>query len=300
MDGATLDSSCVSSSHTWISQNPISDIGSHHHCCKFCANSSRTPSSSKLYHNSYTNHKDKDPDAISAEPMIILNDYPVGHPKRRWYHNFQILWTLPLLGLYWVSIVFSTNVVDLKHPGATAVGINLDNDFVKNRRKYAMLSKAVYVLAVMVPPFYHHGLTWTPLAHLMGMGFIGSLFLSTLFIISHNFHTVDRDPTEQARLGGDKVCWYKSQVETSSTYGGFISGCLTGGLNFQIEHHLFPRMSSAWYPYIAPKVREVCEKHGVKYTYYPWLWQNLIATAQHIHSAGAGSLTAATTHMHAD
>lgn len=258
------------------------------------------PNYTILCHNSYTNHKDKDPDAISAEPMIILNDYPVGHPKRRWYHNFQILWTLPLLGLYWVSIVFSTNVVDLKHPGATAVGFNLDNDFVKNRRKYAMLSKAVYVLAVMVPPFYHHGLTWTPLAHLMGMGFIGSLFLSTLFIISHNFHTVDRDPTEQARLGGDKVCWYKSQVETSSTYGGFISGCLTGGLNFQIEHHLFPRMSSAWYPYIAPKVREVCEKHGVKYTYYPWIWQNLIATAQHIHSAGAGSLTAATTHMHAE
>ena len=31
---------------------------------------------------------------------------------------------MPLLGLYWVSIVFSTNVVDLKHPGATAVGFN--------------------------------------------------------------------------------------------------------------------------------------------------------------------------------
>jgi len=36
------------------------------------------------------------------------------------------------------------------------------------------------------------------------------------------------------------------QVETSSTYGGKIAGYLTGGLNFQIEHHLFPRMSSAW------------------------------------------------------
>ncbi len=38
-----------------------------------------------------------------------------------------------------------------------------------------------------------------------------------------------------------------TQVETSSTYGGKIAGYLTGGLNFQIEHHLFPRMSSAWY-----------------------------------------------------
>ncbi|KAI2512662.1 desaturase [Fragilaria crotonensis] len=242
-------------------------------------------------HHAFTNHKDKDPDAISAEPMIILNDYPVGHPKRRWYHNFQLLWTLPLLGLYWVSIVFSTDVVHLKHPGALSVGVNLDNDFIRNRRVYAMLSRLIYVLAVFVPPFYHRGMTWTPLVHLMAMGFIGSLLLSTLFIISHNFDAVERDPTAEARRNGTKVCWYKSQVETSSTYGGFVSGCLTGGLNFQIEHHLFPRMSSAWYPYIAPKVREVCKKHGVKYAYYPWLWQNLFATAQHIHAAGTGSLS---------
>lgn len=187
--------------------------------------------------------------------MIILNDYPVGHPKRRWYHNFQLLWTLPLLGLYWVSIVFSTDVVHLKHPGAVAGGVNLKNEFVLSRRAYAMLSRLIYVLAVLVPPFYHRGMTWTPLGHLLAMGFIGSLVLSTLFIISHNFDAVDRDPTAEARLNhGNKVCWYKSQVETSSMYGGFISGCLTGGLNFQIEHHLFPRMLSVGYPYIAPKV----------------------------------------------
>ena len=56
---------------------------------------------------------------------------------------------------------------------------------------------------------------------------------------------------------------FKSQVETSCTYGGAISGYFTGGLNFQVEHHLFPRMSSAWYPYIAPTVRRVCAKHNV-------------------------------------
>lgn len=232
-----------------------------------------------------------DPDAISAEPMIILNDYPVGHPKRRWYHKFQLLWTMPLLGLYWVSIVFSLDPLHLKHPGAASVGMNLDNDFLRMRRPFALLSRVIYVLAVVVPPFYHHGVSWSALAHVIGMGFSGSLVLSTLFIVSHNFDSVDRDPTAQARRMGTKVCWYRSQVETSSTYGGFISGCLTGGLNFQIEHHLFPRMCSAWYPYIAPKVREVCKKHGVKYEYYPWLWQNLLATGKHIYSAGNGSLT---------
>ena len=84
-------------------------------------------------------------------------------------------------------------------------------------------------------------------------------------------------------------CWFKSQVETSSTYGGLIAGMLTGGLNFQVEHHLFPRMSSAWYPYIAPTVRRVCKKHGVRYAYYPWVWQNLWSTFKYMHQAGTGA-----------
>jgi fatty acid desaturase len=121
------------------------------------------------------------------------------------------------------------------------------------------------------------------------MGTASSLTLAVLFALSHNFEHVDRDPTYEARHGGEPVCWFKSQVETSSTYGGFISGCLTGGLNFQVEHHLFPRMSSAWYPYIAPTVREICEKHGVRYAYYPWVWQNLISTVKYLHQAGTGS-----------
>jgi fatty acid desaturase len=64
---------------------------------------------------------------------------------------------------------------------------------------------------------------------------------------------------------------------------------VTGGLNFQVEHHLFPRMSSAWYPYIAPTVRKVCEKHGVRYAYYPWVWQNLWSTVKYMHKTGTGA-----------
>ena len=120
------------------------------------------------------------------------------------------------------------------------------------------------------------------------MSTVESLALSGLFSLSHNFEKVDRDPTKPHRDTGEPVCWAKSQVETSSTYGGFLSGYLTGGLNFQIEHHLFPRMSSAWYPYIAPKVREVCAKHGVRYVYYPWIHQNVKATFTYMHKSGGG------------
>jgi fatty acid desaturase (delta-4 desaturase) len=120
------------------------------------------------------------------------------------------------------------------------------------------------------------------------MGGCGGLTLGALFSLSHNFETAERDPTKGFRETGKPVCWYKAQVETSSTYGGSLAGALTGGLNLQVEHHLFPRMCSAYYPIIAPTVRAVCKKHGVRYVYYPWIWQNFISTVRYMHKAGTG------------
>jgi hypothetical protein len=35
-----------------------------------------------LTHHSYTNHAEKDPDSVYAEPMLLFNDYPLTHPAR--------------------------------------------------------------------------------------------------------------------------------------------------------------------------------------------------------------------------
>jgi len=240
-------------------------------------------------HHAYTNHSTKDPDSFSSEPIFIFNDYPPGHPNRRWWMRFQGVYFLFILSFYWLSSVFNPQVWTLNHSGAAFVGIKMDNDFLVNRRIWARTIRAIYIYINIVTPFLHHGLSLTPLMHVWTLAVAESLMLSGLFSLSHNFLKVERDPTKNFRENGKTVCWFKSQVETSSTYGGFISGCLTGGLNMQIEHHLFPRMSSAWYPYIRPTVQRVCEKHGVQYVYYPWILTNFMSTIRYMHRAGNGS-----------
>lgn len=240
-------------------------------------------------HHTFTNHAEKDPDSFGAEPMMAFNDYPLDHPARAWMHNFQAIYFLPVLAGYWISSVFNPQVLDLQQRGALSVGMKMDNDFVKSRRKYATALRLLYIVTNIVVPFAKFGFTLETFGLIMLMGVAESLGLSVLFSLSHNFENADRDPTEHYRETGEQVCWFKSQVETSCTYGGFISGALTGGLNFQVEHHLFPRMSSAWYPYIAPTVRAVCNKHGVKYAYYPWVITNFISTLKYMHAAGTGS-----------
>lgn len=115
------------------------------------------------------------------------------------------------------------------------------------------------------------------------MGAVESLHLASLFALSHNFEGAERHP--QANGTPD---WFTSQVETSCTYGGAIAGWLTGGLNYQIEHHLFPRMCSVHYPTVQPIVEAAAKKHGVRYTSYPYLWNNARSTARYLAQAGDG------------
>jgi fatty acid desaturase len=238
-------------------------------------------------HHTYTNHHEKDPDSYGAEPFLLFNDYPMGDPRRTFIHSFQAFYYAIVLAGYWISSVFNPEILDLRQRGAMGVGMQMESDYVKDRRKWAIALRILYIFVNAVTPFYHHSFS-TALGHVLLLGVSESLSLAIPFSLSHNFENVDRDPTKAARETGEPVCWFKTQVETSCTYGGFVAGCLTGGLNFQVEHHLFPRMSSAWYPYIAPTVREVCKKHGVRYAYYPYIWQNWISTIKYIHAAGTG------------
>jgi len=217
---------------------------------------------------------------------MLFNDYPLGDPRRKWHHKFQAFFFLPVLSFYWLSSVFNPQLFDLEQRG-TRETMNWNNPYVKSRIAIGLILRAIYVSMNIVSPFFYHS-AGTAIYHIWIMSTAESLVLSGLFSLSHNFEGADRDPTTQYRKTKEQVDWFKAQVETSSTYGSFIAGYLTGGLNFQIEHHLFPRMSSSWYPYIAPKVREICAKHGVKYAWYPWIHQNLIATFIYMHRSGNG------------
>jgi linoleoyl-CoA desaturase len=65
--------------------------------------------------------------------------------------------------------------------------------------------------------------------------------------------------------------WYAMQVEAARNVEmpEWLS-ILCGALNLQIEHHLFPRLPPNRLRQIAPRVREICEKHGLRYRSDTW------------------------------
>jgi fatty acid desaturase len=71
---------------------------------------------------------------------------------------------------------------------------------------------------------------------------------------------------EEETRGG----WYVRQLLGSANLDGRrLFHIMAGNLSFQIEHHLFPDVPSSRYHEISPRVREVCERHGLPYTSGP-------------------------------
>merc|ERR1711920_226634 len=97
---------------------------------------------------------------------------------------------------------------------------------------------------------------------------VSSSLLTYKFLISHVQPTLGAPPSDPS---GAKTIdeWVRLQVEESMTWGGYISSFLWGGINTQIEHHLSPALAPTLHPFLQPRLQNICEKHGIKYTYEP-------------------------------
>jgi len=245
-----------------------------------------------LWHHPYTNHLGLDGDAESAEPALLFHDYttppPEGaaskHPAATWLQPFQHLYMHAVLALYGPSMTLNMGYLkQLRHNDNVPDALFAERDgFYRQQRSTALLFRAAYFLRVVLLPWY---VAQVPL--LVGLFYVSGVcgtLLTLLFVVSHNFEGSDRAPSKAQAEG--PIDWYKAQIESSSTYGGQIGMVLTGGLNLQIEHHCFPRLSSWHYPAIQEAVKECCKEHGVHYAYFPSLWSNLRSCWRYMRKVG--------------
>jgi linoleoyl-CoA desaturase len=106
--------------------------------------------------------------------------------------------------------------------------------------------------------------------------FMVSSVACSLAVILPN--VVNHEVPEASEIASRKpMDWGVHQVVTSHNYGTNSRWSLysSGGLNFQIEHHLFPSVHYSHYPALAEIVRTACNEYGVPYHTSRTLWQAL-------------------------
>jgi acyl-lipid (7-3)-desaturase (Delta-4 desaturase) len=225
-----------------------------------------------VQHHIHTNDVVLDPD-ISGTKLLRLN------PMREWqpHYTLQYIYFFWLIGLYGITAVFDFMVDVIRGKNYTVM-----SPFVFRQRMFDFMCSLGFLCRWVVLPLYQSPSVYT-LIHIMPMMIVAGYYLAFFFILSHNFLG-----TEFFDKSDDDIryTFLYRQVASSSNVGGRWLGFLNGGLNYQIEHHLFPRMNHTHYPKIAPIVRQFCDEKGIPYTHFSDIATNLKYTILHLYQMG--------------
>lgn len=227
-----------------------------------------------ILHHTYTNIDELDDDLHTSGLLRLSPEQP-----RRFWHRFQHWYAFPvysLLTLSWVTygdfkklILGRIGEYEMTRPRPSDIAILLG-------------MKGVYFfLAVGLPLFFHSALL--VLTVLIGIHLIMGLTLAVVFQLAHTVegnHFPTPDP-ETLKIQNE---WAIHEIETTADFarGNGLVCWYLGGLNFQIEHHLFPRISHVHYPELSKIVEATCREFGVSYTAFPTVWSAIRAHYRHL------------------
>lgn len=128
----------------------------------------------------------------------------------------------------------------------------------KKQRTELLVSKALHFLLFILPIFLALPLVWAIPAFLL-FHFTFSWVLAAVFQAAHITPEME---FSGVRAGDD---WAIHQLRTTADFatGSGLANWFTGGLNHQIEHHLFPNVAHSHYPALRPIVRAAAARHGL-------------------------------------
>lgn len=240
-------------------------------------------------HHTYTNIDGVDDD-ISIGPLIRLSPHQAWKP----WHRYQHLYAVPLyslLTLYWLLgsdlYKFSTGKIgDTPMQSRTPAQVG-----------YFLATKVAYFGYTLVIPMLYQPV-WAVLLVFVGVHMLFGMSLALVFQLAHTVEgTQFPKPAASGHLETD---WAVHQFNTTANFAPHnrLACFYMGGLNYQIEHHLFHKVSHIHYPQIAPIVRETCREFSVQYLSFPSVREALKAHFQFLRRLGSGPLAVRTGTSH--
>lgn len=220
-------------------------------------------------HHVHCNDVALDHDLESASPVLRL------HSRAPWHfmHHLQHIYFLILEAGFGPLHIISSAIYMWAKPTAR------EEIFEKHRNVSRALT-FLFPLRFLILMLHADGFG-DAMTQLLITNSLGGCYLAFFFLLSHNFDGVKKDGIDSL-----SHCFVHNQVTTSSNVGYHVLAQFNGGLNYQIEHHLFPRIHHSYYARLAPVCRRFAEKHGYQYVHFPTIWDNLMSTIKHLGTLG--------------
>lgn len=213
-----------------------------------------------IMHHTYTNISGLDDD---INDKIGMRFSP--HTKQHSFQKLQYIYAFLLYGiitLYWVTL---KDFLQLARYTKNGVNPNTRSQNVWLVFRI-LFNKLCYFFVALFVPIYFVGIpAWEVVIGFITFHFVGGVILSVIFQMAHTVeHTTHPMPDEN---GSIENSWAIHQMNTTVNFARdckWISWYV-GGLNFQVEHHLFPKICHIHYPQIAHIVKKTAEEYGVPY-----------------------------------
>lgn len=212
-----------------------------------------------VVHHTYTNIPGHDEDLDVAPGLLRLSHLEEKKPIMKYQHLYAFL----LYGLASLSWVFRK---DFKKFFQDKIGHTDNTNHPREEYFILFFFKAVYYTLFIVVPLLVMDITWWQFViGFLIMHLAEGLVLGLVFQLAHAVE--ETDFPEPDNLGSMEESWAVHQMQTTANFSmkSPFAAFFCGGLNFQIEHHLFANICHIHYPAISHIVRRVAEKHGVPY-----------------------------------
>ena len=234
-----------------------------------------------IKHHTYTNIYNYDPD-ISNLKIIRLCQY--GPLKK--YHRFQQFYAFPLYGLMTFARLFGEIGVLLDY---NKKGITKDQNVDPTWQLIKLIAIKIVYFGVIIglPVWLTNFAFWQILFGFVALHVTAGMIMSTVFQMAHVV-----EGTDQLEVDKDhqvKNDWLVHQLHTTSDFGrknGLFSWYI-GGLDFQIEHHIFQNICHVHYPAIATIIKETAEEYGFTYNLKPNVFKALASHFRRLKELGS-------------
>lgn len=217
-----------------------------------------------IIHHTYTNVDGIDDD-IAKSPIIRQCETQKWVPA----HRIQHIYLLPVYALstiFWIYIMDFTKYFSRKIYTTEAWKMSVKNHVI------FWATKVFYFTVYIIIPIS----VWGVLPWLVGYLVMNMVMGLTLSLVFQLAHVVENTEFEHVPLDATKhieTAWAEHQIRTTANFAmnNKAISWFVGGLNFQVEHHLFPKVSHIHYPAISKIVMEKCREFNLPYNQYPTL-----------------------------
>ena len=210
-----------------------------------------------VVHHTYVNITGHD-----ADVDIAFFGRLTPHQKRFGFHRWQHFYLWPLYGL---NVIKWHLYDDFRDVLTGRIGVTR----IPRPKKWELIGfvggKVLFLTLAFGLPLLIHPL-WMVLVFYVLTVALAGVVVSVVFQLAHCVEEAEF-PLPKENSGSMENAWAVHQVETTVDFArrSRIESWLLGGLNFQIEHHLFPRVCHVNYPALSRIVEQTCREFGVRY-----------------------------------